>query len=532
MNRDKELYKQLRTLPWNKLWIDEVPRFNAATARERLERVAVIRAAAVVFATSGPRDQLSVVKVWLRSLLNDPQEKIRRYAIAALPKLGGEDLDEKQLLALSKNAVSEREKKHVAAALSKIGGAETLRHADLLPVPTLQRVKASVLRTETPSAIKLEAPLKKFSGIEILLHCRAGLEKFVRDEAESLIGSNGKFRLIDTKTGLVILAPTGAFTFSDIFKMRCFATVSFGIGITRGHSLQAAADLVTSPLSLNIFRSLTEGPIRYRLDFAGKGHQRAAVRDLAQHIYAKSPDLINGGGDTPWTIEIHSSSGGNRIELAPKILPDPRFAYRRRDIPAASHPPLAACMARLSVFGNGSNSTEGNKGNEERKRSSSSFPSVKSLRSAEIVWDPFCGSGLELIERCLLGGVKKIIATDLNPEALEIAKQNFAAAQIKNVETQFVCSDFRNFDPGQVSLVITNPPMGKRVPIPNLRQLIQDLFTAAARHLAPGGRLVFANPLDIRPANPALKLDFSQLIDFGGFHCPLEKYVLNSNQGG
>jgi tRNA G10 N-methylase Trm11 len=59
-----------------------------------------------------------------------------------------------------------------------------------------------------------------------------------------------------------------------------------------------------------------------------------------------------------------------------------------------------------------------------------------------------------------------------------------------------------------------------------------DLFDSAARFLKPGGRLVFANPTNLTPANPRLKRDFSQLIDFGGFHCRLEKYTLKPHQGG
>ena len=46
----------------------------------------------------------------------------------------------------------------------------------------------------------------------------------------------------------------------------------------------------------------------------------------------------------------------------------------------------------------------------------------------DVVWDPFCGSGLELIERTLLGGVSRIFGTDLSEEAVVIAGQNLAAA--------------------------------------------------------------------------------------------------------
>jgi hypothetical protein len=66
--------------------------------------------------------------------------------------------------------------------------------------------------------------------------------------------------------------------------------------------------------------------------------------------------------------------------------------------------------------------------------------------------------------------------------------------------------------------------MGKRVPIPNLRGLIRDLVEAAATVLRPGGRLVFANPFLREIRHHSLKLDFWQLVDFGGFDCRIELY--------
>jgi 23S rRNA G2445 N2-methylase RlmL len=511
MNRDKELYRELRELPWNELWTREVPRFNSGAPRERFERVAVIRAVGVVFSEISPSNQLAEVKTWLRSLLNDPQEKIRRYAIAALPKLPRDASDEHELLALAKKPTSDREKQHLSSALSKIGGKETLRHAQNLTPRALQRVKATIARAETPSAINLTAPLANFRDLEILLRGRAGLETFVRDEASDYIQDHQKFRIRATKTALVILTPTAPFVLADLLSLRCFDNIAFSLPPVQTSGLGLLSETITSPLALNILHSFTTGPIRYRLDFVSKGHQRAVVRQLAQLIHARQPALLNGGGDTPWTIEVHSTTKSARVVLAPKISPDPRFAYRRRDIPAASHPPLAACMARLSM-------------EPSSNRRQNILKSFAAPTKGQVIWDPFCGSGLELIERALLGNVSKIIGTDLSAHALEIARQNFAAANLQNIQTRFVASDFRAFDPGPVDVIITNPPMGKRVPIPNLRQLISDLFTAAARHLKPGGQLIFANPVKLVPSHQSLKCDLTRLIDFGGFHCWLEKH--------
>lgn len=502
MNRDKDLYRQLRALPWEKLWTEEIPRFNSASRRERLERVAVIRAVGVVFSERPTRENLTEVKAWLHTLLRDPQEKIRRYAAAALPKIGADLSDERELLALAGSAASAREKEHVGKALAKIGGKETLQHAESLPSRALQRVKAKVARAETPSSIRLDAPFTDVANIAIHLRCRSGLEKFVEDEAHAQ-----KFQIRERHRGLLIVSTAKPFTLSEIFKMRCFDTVAFAVNV-RGD----AAAVATSPPAFQLLKTFTNGPIRYRIDFLDKGHQRAAVARLAQQIHARQPELINGGGDTPWTLEIR----GPHVQFAPKILPDPRFTYRRRDVPAASHPPLAACMARLAISGAASFGV--------RQAIAAPTFSANDTLQPEIVWDPFCGSGVELIERALLGNVRKVIGTDLSPEAIKITPENFSAAAIPSVETNFVCSDFRNFDAHDVSLIITNPPMGRRVPIPDLRALIDDLFRTAARALRPGGRLVLANPVGPTPASRSFRRDFSQLIDMGGFHSRLEKY--------
>jgi tRNA G10 N-methylase Trm11 len=171
------------------------------------------------------------------------------------------------------------------------------------------------------------------------------------------------------------------------------------------------------------------------------------------------------------------------------------------DIPAASHPPLAACLARLA------GRVEG-----------------------DIVWDPFCGSGLELIERALQGGVARCIGTDLSEDALATARANLDSA-VKDTSATLVCCDFRDHStvpdlrPGTVSLVVSNPPLGRRVPIPDLSGLIADFFAASSSVLRKGGRLVFVNPVSVQPRGLPLRLDRQQKIDLGGFHCRLEKYT-------
>jgi 23S rRNA G2445 N2-methylase RlmL len=500
-NRAKELYQKLRKLSWDSLWREEVPRFNAASPKERDKTVAVIRAVGVVFAESGPAADKENVREWLLQLLQDPSEKVRRYAMAAMPKIGAGAQEEQKLLATLRAAPPEREKKYLARTLEKIGGRAALESGFFGGAG--QKIKAAIARRETPSALRVNAIFDPASPLQIHLRSRSGLEAFVRDEVSQRM--RGKFRVTETDPGRTTIIATAPFSLADIYAMRCFGSVGFVLGKVDAageESTGALADIIASALSRRILGTFTEGAIRYRLNFVFKGHQRGAVDRLATQVYARCPEILNDPRSVTWTIDIYHDGRGQWVELRPNMTPDPRFVYRRRDVPAASHPPLAACLARLA----------------------GRVPN-------EVVWDPFCGSGLELIESAILGGMTSVCGTDLSRQAIAIAESNFAAAQIKSVRAIFICGDFRkiasakNFAGAPVTLIITNPPLGMRVPVADLRGLIADLFRVAAEVLKPGGRLVLVNPMPRVKPPPSLKLEFAQEVDMGGFQCRLDKYL-------
>lgn len=499
---NKDLYKQWRALPWARLWTEEVARFDRATPRERFETVAVVRAVGVVFAESGPAEQKDDVTQWLLRLLRDPEEKVRRYAMAALPKIGAGVTEEAELLTLLRTTTSPREEKFLGQTLDKIGGAatlETMRTAGGFSPQTEQRVKASVARSESPSAIRLDHVLTDFDRLRIHLRGRRGLEGLMREEVEE----QGKFRVVDGDRGLVAITPLAPCSLADLFALRCFDTVGFVLGLVKpgSDSIEALASAIASPVTERLLTALTEGSIRYRLEFIGQGHQRGAVRLVADRAYARCPRILNDAREAPWAVDVHATRHGDSVELRPRLTPDPRHAYRLDDVPAASHPPLAACMVRLA-----------------------------GLEENESVWDPFCGSGLELIERTRSGGVCRVFGTDRSAAAIGITERNFAAAQLGPVEARFLCGDFRDFAalagvaPGSLSLIVTNPPLGRRVRIPNLRGLFDDLFAVAADFLQPGGRLVFTNPFRMESPQPTLRLQSRQVVDLGGFDCRVEVY--------
>ena len=505
-NLTKEHYQRLRQLDCSELWGNEVAAFDRANEKDRVALVAVVRAVGVVFSECGSLEQREQARSWLRKLLNDPEEKVRRYAMTALPKLGGSAEEEKDLLGLLAASVSDREKKHLGQALEKIGGAATVAQAGMYGglARTIQKAQANFARFEEPGSISLDVELPDQNQFLIHLRCRRGLERILEAEVTEHAGADKKFRTRRTEQGLVVLEAIAPFRLSDLFSFRCFASVAFLLGSHEQSENEADAlsRLIASPRTLSLLQTLTEGPIRYRLDFSARGHQRGLVREVTDRVFELCPALINDSRHAPWQIDIHQNAREAFVELTPKLRPDPRFSYRRQDVPAASHPPLAAAMARLA----------GHMHNEA-------------------VWDPFCGSGLELIECALRGGVVRVIGTDRSADAIQITEQNFQSALSRDVTARFVCSDFRDhariagLEPGSISLVISNPPMGRRVPIPNLPGLIKDLFIAASEVLKPGGRLVFANPLPVAPMGLPLRRDFQQKVDLGGFSVHVERYI-------
>ena len=111
-------------------------------------------------------------------------------------------------------------------------------------------------------------------------------------------------------------------------------------------------------------------------------------------------------------------------------------------------------------------------------------------------------------------GVDRQTETALTRRRKEVSDLNFTVGRPLQVEQD-----------GELVPVITNPPLGMRVPIADLHGLLTDLFNVASKVLRPGGRLVLANPITLEKTPPSLQLQSRQAVDFGGFDCRVEKYI-------
>jgi predicted RNA methylase len=371
--------------------------------------------------------------------------------------------------------------------------------------PAEQKVKAQLVRQEAPASIRLDAKIKETRKLRIHLRTRRGMEPFVRDELLAHPRLRSRFKIIRTSPGCVALTALRPFTLAEVYELRTFGSVNFVLGVVperEAKHTEKMAEIIASEPTQHLCRMLTEGQPRYRLQFMRAKVPPRKVQAIVNHAFALCPDLLNDPRQSPWAIEIFPEKVGQSVELRPRVLPDPRFTYRVDDVPASTHPPLAAAMAQLG-----------------------------GIEPDEVIWDPFCGSGLELIERARLGGVDSIIATDIDDHAIEVARQNFESAGIASEKIALHRGDFRNYEkvtgitPGSISLILANPPLGRRIRVEDLKGFMTEFYQIAAKTLRPGGRLVFINPLKLDSPDSTLKLEARHLVDLGGFDCRVERWV-------
>jgi tRNA G10 N-methylase Trm11 len=188
------------------------------------------------------------------------------------------------------------------------------------------------------------------------------------------------------------------------------------------------------------------------------------------------------------------------VELWPRGFEDPRFSYRKKTLPASSHPTLAAALAL-----------------------------VGEARPDDVVWDPFAGSGIELCERALLGPYARLIGTDTDEGALALARENLIAARVKQFE--LAVADARTYTPpAPPTLIVTNPPFGRRVlHLSDLPDLFSGFLRNASRVLAPSGRIVWMSPDGERTAELAsregLTVRSRRDVDVGGIRAEMQELV-------
>ncbi len=457
----------------------------------------------VVAATTGAEATPALIVA-----LDDADPRTRRVAIR---HLGRSDLHmqdtriEAALLALLDRLGPEASPEDVRAvmmALGKVGGERARARMEALAPSgdsahnrvrsrALLQLARTVERTDE-DAFDEDAILA--APVPVVLRCRAGLESLLAREI-AMAGARVRRARVEIDYAVDV---------TPLVRSRLALSIGFPLPSPPGATLSAdaVADALTSPHARAVFEGFTIGRPRFRLAWAEGGHKRALVWKIAELVAERSRGwprpLVNDPTKSVWEVTVGHDEAVLAIEASPKDALDGRFAYRAEDVPAASHPTIAAALALLG-----------------------------GVEAGDVVWDPFVGSGTELVERARLGPYARLVGTDIEASALRAARANTTAAGLGRLELEL--ADALAFDPGPVSLVITNPPLGRRVRRDSgLKNTLVEFFVQAGRRLAPGGRLVWVCPhpelVRVRAGEAGLELERSYTVDMGGFDCALERW--------
>ncbi len=188
----------------------------------------------------------------------------------------------------------------------------------------------------------------------------------------------------------------------------------------------------------------------YRVELRGyEGERHAFIRAICAAL---------GGGDDPsrYLDELRVVCYGDRCDVFVKPgLPDTRFAYRKRALPASIQPATAACLARYAL----------------------SFLPARKIS----VLDPFCGSGTLLFELEKAVRPAALLGVDISGTALDAARENAKAA---NSGARFLRKDILSFEPGEpFDLLLANMPFGNRVGTHAANETLYRGFVRLLPHL-------------------------------------------------
>jgi 23S rRNA G2445 N2-methylase RlmL len=434
----------------------------------------------------------------LLAALDEPLVESRKLAARGLGKLADPRAEPRLLEALDRATGAER--KNIIDALASVGSEASASRLSALSSDDAdlerRRARAQLLierrtaRTR-PGSLAFDHALGR--PFRFALTCRKGLADLLADELSE--GWQPERRGPDR----VDVMHAG--TLGDLLVAR--TALEVGLVLAPAPAQHAPpewriARALSQPEVVAALRCWTNGVPRFRVSWTAGGHHRALSWALARELRERTSDIVNDSHAARWTLRAAPDASGEML-LVPRLDPDPRFEYRRADVPAASHPTIAAALARFA-------GTQGD----------------------EVVWDPFVGSGLELIERARLGRVRELWGTDLDPRALAAARQNLEAAGIAGA--QLVEGDALTFDAAAPSLIISNPPMGRRVARDgSVGDLLERFVAHAATVLRPGGRLVWLSPLGKRTERRARELGFAVTsgpdVDLGGFTATLQRFT-------
>lgn len=400
----------------------------------------------------------------LIAVVQDGDAPQRRAAIEALGRIGG------------------------AAALQFLASDEHGAEDDDLRRRRGEAVALLERRAERATSGHIVVDRALRAATTVRLRCRAGLAPIVAEQVVAVAPIEAKVSATDVE-----LAWSGSL--GELHRVRSALDIVLRFPLpTAASPVHRVVNGLSDPAVVAALTAWTDGRVRFRLTWVGQGHRRADTWLVARTVSQSDLPLVNDSREALWTIEVDEARG--HLDCRPAF--DPRFACRRADVPAASHPTVAAALAWVAA-----------------------------PEPGMTVWDPFCGSGQELVECARRTDGLRLLGSDLEPDALAAATDNLAAAEVA-AEVALHRADATTFAPPRpVDRIVTNPPMGRRVAGgQDLEALLQRVLEHAVDCLAPGATITWLSP---RPAATAamarslgLQVDDRAAVDMGGFTAGLQ----------
>ncbi len=113
------------------------------------------------------------------------------------------------------------------------------------------------------------------------------------------------------------------------------------------------------------------------------------------------------------------------------------------------------------------------------------------ITEGDTVLDLGCGAGVDvLVARLHVGGQGKVHGVDITPKMVEVARKHVVMAGFENVEIEQCGFDAVGLENESVDVVISNGAI-------NLTECKESVFAEIYRVLKPGGKLYFADMIDI-----------------------------------
>lgn len=439
----------------------------------------------------GKPEVAAPIEAFLLEAVRDADPKTRRAAARALGKLAPSPAIEKALLAAFDAFEADEDKKPVIEALGKVGGAAARAKLATVDDPSVVRARLVLERDATrgaPQEVAGDADLGRARAVR--WHVRRGLEGVLCEEVAARRGDKPR----EVASGVVEGSASG--TLADALSVRTALDVAFPLAPERitgdGGVAEAVARALARREVVDLLRAFTkgEGPVRFRVAFRRGGHQRATAWRIAELVSGSA--LVNDPTSSTWEVLVDedAKAGHVSLELVPRGHEDTRFAYRKRTVPASSHPTIAAALVRVSP-----------------------------RRDDDVMWDPFAGAGAELVERAFIGPYTRLVGTDLDEDAVAAARANLDSAGVRGASV--TRGDALGTSPAGITSIVTNPPMGRRVQRGGHVTVLERFVHHASKVLPPGGSLTWIVPepraLEGATRHAGFTVERGLTVDMGGF---------------